>query len=44
MDRLRVCLSVYPSVCLLNVGAVGGPFEGLSVCVSAKCGRCRWTV
>ena len=30
MDRLKVCLSV----CLINVGGVGGPFEGLSVCVS----------
>ena len=44
MDRLRVCLSV----CLINGGGVGGPFEGLSVClsvcVSPKCGRCRWTV
>ena len=34
MDRLRFCLSV----CLLNGGGVGGPFKGLSVCVSPKCG------
>ena len=40
MDRLWVCLSV----CLINVGGVGGPFESLSVCVSHKCGACRWTV
>ena len=39
MDRLRVCLSV----CLINVGGVGGPFEGLSVYASHKC-VCRWTV
>ena len=35
MDRLRVCLSV----CLINVSGEVGPFEGLSVCVSHKCGR-----
>ena len=34
MDCLRACLSV----CLINEGRVGGPFEGLSVCVSHKCG------
>ena len=34
MDRLRVCLSV----CLINVGGVGGPFESLSVCVFINVG------